>query len=156
MSTPEENKALINRYFDEAWNKRNPAADDMFISPEVVVHAPPLPGAPPGVDGPKAVLGMFIRAFPDLNVTNEDLVAEGDMVMQRWVSHVTHEGPLFGIPPTGKKVTLKGINLFRIKDGKIVERWGAVDALGMMQQIGMGPGGGAPAPAGGGAHGGGQ
>lgn len=146
MSTIEENKALINKYFDEAWNKRNPTADDQFISPDVVIHGSPLPGAPPGLEGAKAVLRMFITAFPDLNVTNEDLVAEGDKVVQRWVSHVTHLGPLMGIPPTGKKVTLNGMNLFRIANGKIVERWGVFDALGLMQQLGVvpgGPGGGA-------------
>jgi steroid delta-isomerase-like uncharacterized protein len=136
----EENKELINRYFDEAWNKRNPAADDEFIAPDVVVHAAPLPGAPPGVEGAKAVLQMFITAFPDLHVVNEDLVGEGDMIMQRWVSHVTHSGPLLGIPPTGKQVTLRGMNLFRIASGKIVERWGVFDALGLMQQLGVAPG----------------
>jgi predicted ester cyclase len=84
---------------------------------------------------------MFITAFPDLNVTNEDLVAEGDFVMQRWTSHVTHNGPLLGNPPTGKKVTLQGINLFRINNGKIAERWGVFDAMGLMQQLGVVPGG---------------
>jgi len=140
----EANKEHIRRYFDEAWNKRNPAADDMFIDPNVVVHAPPLPGAPAGVEGAKAVLGMFITAFPDLNVVIEDLVAEGDLVMQRWTAPVTHNGPLLGIPPTGKKVTLQGMNLFRIANGKIVERWGVFDVLGMMQQLGV-----VPAPGGG-------
>lgn len=136
MST-EENKAIIRRYFEEIWNKGNLSEEEEFVATNVVVHAPPLPGAAPGVQGAKEVATMFRTAFPDLKVIIEDLIAEGDKVVQRWTAHVTHQGDLLGIPPTGKKVTLTGINIFRLADGKIVERWGELDTLGMLQQLGV-------------------
>ena len=132
----EENKAIVRRYFEEVWDKGNLAAEQEFVATDVVVHAPPLPGAAPGVQGAIQVVTMFRTAFPDLKVIIEDLVAEGDKVVQRWTSHVTHQGNLMGIPPTGKQVTLTGINIFRFAGGKIVERWGELDTLGILQQVG--------------------
>lgn len=135
----EQNKAIIRRYFEEVWDKGNLAAEEEFVAPDVVVHAPPLPGAAPGVEGAKQVVTMFRTAFPDLKVVIEDLIADSDKVVQRWTAHVTHQGQLLGIPPTGRQVTLTGINIFRFAGGKIVERWGELDTLGILQQLGVVP-----------------
>ena len=83
------------------------------------------------------MVGAFRAAFPDLRVKNEDVIAEGDKVVARWTARGTHNGALMNIPPTGKQVTLKGIDVLRIEGGKIVERWGEFDALGMLHQLGV-------------------
>jgi steroid delta-isomerase-like uncharacterized protein len=139
MSTGEENKVLIRRYFAEIWDKGNTDAEANYVAQDAVVHASPLPGAPPGREGAIQVVKMFRAAFSDLSVNIEELIAEDDKVAQRWTSRVTHDGPLLGIPPTGKHITISGINIFRIADGKIVERWGDLDRMSLLQQLGVIP-----------------
>ncbi len=78
-------------------------------------------------------------AFPDLRVKNEDVIVEEDKVAVRWTARGTHNGQLMNIPPTGKQVTLKGIDILRIDNGRIAERWGEFDALGMLSQLGVIP-----------------
>ncbi len=80
-----------------------------------------------------------LAAFPDLHVTPEDVIAEGDSVVARLTSRGTHQGEFQGIPPTGKQITLTGIEVFRIADGTIAERWGEFDFLGLLQQLGVIP-----------------
>ena len=82
---------------------------------------------------------MTRTSFPDFHVTSEDIIAEGDKVVSRWTASGTHKGELFGIPPTGKKATWKGISIYRFADGKIVEAWGDADFLGLLQQLGVMP-----------------
>jgi predicted ester cyclase len=81
----------------------------------------------------------LLPAFPDLNITIEDQIAEGDKVVTRWVGRGTQQGELQGIPPTGKQATTSGIAIDRIVSGKLVETWDQFDALGMMQQLGVVP-----------------
>ena len=100
-------------------------------------HNPP-PGAAPGVEGMKQMMGMFFAAFPDLNVTIDQLIA-GDIVVGRMTNTGTHQGDLMGIAPTGKSVTFSEIHMVRIENGKAVEHWGNIDDLGMMQQLGVIP-----------------
>jgi predicted ester cyclase len=82
---------------------------------------------------------MFRGAFPDLHLHIEDEIAEGDLLTTRWAGHGTHQGELMGIPATGKEVTVGGINISRIADGKIMERWEEFDMMGMMVQLGVVP-----------------
>jgi predicted ester cyclase len=82
---------------------------------------------------------MFRSAFPDLRIIIEDQVAEGDKVVTRWRGSGTHQGDLFGIAPTGNRVSLVGITINRIEGGKVAEEWQIFDALGMMQQLGAIP-----------------
>jgi steroid delta-isomerase-like uncharacterized protein len=133
----EENKALDRRIFEAVSNK-NLAALDELMAPDMVDHELP-PGLPPGRDGTKAFLGMFISAFPDIKVTIEDQIAEGDKVVTRWTATGTHTGELMGIPATGKQVTMMGIDITRFSGGKNVEHWGQFDQMGMMQQLGVVP-----------------
>ncbi len=92
-----------------------------------------------GTDGVRELLKTYFAAFPDLQITIEDLIASGDQVMVRWTGRGTHQGELQRVAPTRKSVEFAGINLARIEDGKIAEAWGNFDQLGMMQQIGAIP-----------------
>ena len=133
----EQNKAL-NRRFYEACNDNNLDAFDELMAADAVDHDLP-PGLPPGRDGVKAFLGMFLSAFPDLTFTIEDQIAEGDRVVTRWTATGTHNGELMGIPATGKQVTVTGLDINRFSGGKSVEHWGQFDQMGMMQQLGVIP-----------------
>ncbi len=135
----EENKALVQRFVEEVWNKGNLAAADEFLAANSVGHDPDAPGLAPGVEGFKQVFTMFRTAFPDLHVTVEDMIAEGDKVVSRTTARGTHKGELMGIAPTGKQVTVAEIRIHRIAGGKIVEHWGIVDKLSLMQQLGVVP-----------------
>jgi steroid delta-isomerase-like uncharacterized protein len=135
--TTEQNKALDRRIFEAVSNKNLDALDEL-MAPDMVDHELP-PGLPAGRDGTKAFLGMFISAFPDIKVTIEDQIAEGDKVVTRWTATGTHTGELMGIPATGKQVTMKGIDITRFSGGKNVEDWGQFDQMGLMQQLGVIP-----------------
>jgi predicted ester cyclase len=82
---------------------------------------------------------MYLTAFPDLHLTIEDLIAEGDKVVDRQTARGTHQGTFMGIPPTGKQITVTAMNISRIVGGKIVEHWVELDTLGMLQQLGVVP-----------------
>jgi predicted ester cyclase len=137
MST-EDNKALVRRFYEEVFNRKNTAAIDEFIAPNVVDHLVP-PGMPGGIEGTRQSIGMFLTAFPDLHFTVEDMIAEGDKVVDRITARGTHQGEFMSIPPTGKQVTVTAIDISRIAGGKLVEHWAEMDMLGMLQQIGALP-----------------
>jgi steroid delta-isomerase-like uncharacterized protein len=134
----EENKALARRQLEEVFNKHDPGAIDQFFASDYVNHSAP-PGMPNGREGLKALVGMYVGAFPDLKVTSEFQVAEGDKVVMRYTATATHTGELMGIPVTGKRIQMTGISIARIAGGKIVEEWNEVDMMGMMQQLGVVP-----------------
>ncbi len=118
----EENKAIARRYLDELWNKKNTAIWDELSSFDHQTG------------------GTVIRtAFPDIEMTFDDQIAEGDRVMTRYTLRGTHKGEYAGVPPTNKQVTYTGMWIYRIEGGKIVERWGNNDRLGLLQQIGAIP-----------------
>jgi len=133
-----ENKTIARRFYEEVWSKGNLAVLDELVASNFVDHNP-LPGLAPDLEGFKQVFTMFRTAFPDLHMTVEDMIAEGDMVVSRVKVRGTHKGDLMGIAPTGKQVTLEAIDITRIAGGKMVERWGIIDMLGMMQQLGAVP-----------------
>jgi predicted ester cyclase len=138
MST-EDNKALMRRFYEEVFNKKNLAAIDDFIDPNIVDHAA-IPGMAGGLEGTKQAIGMYLMAFPDLQLTVEDQIAEGDKVVSRLSGRGTHQGVFMGIPPTGKHVTVTLIEINRIAGGKgVVEHWLEMDMLGMLQQLGVVP-----------------
>jgi predicted ester cyclase len=144
MST-EENKALVRRFNEEAWNRRNPSVVDELFAPNYVAH---MPGTPPlDREGHKHFIAGMQSAFADIQSVTEDLIADGDKVAWRWTFRGTQRGEFQGILPTGKHVTLTGISILRCKGGKVVESWHEIDTLGMMQQLGV-----IPAPAQTGAH----
>jgi len=134
----EENKALVRRFYDEVLNKKNLAAIDQISAANYVDHSAP-PGVPPGLAGEKAWFAMLHAAFPDGRTTIEDIVADGDKVVVRGVMTGTHKGEFLGVPATGKKVEIRGIDMIRIQNGKSVEHWGQWDTMGLMQQLGVVP-----------------
>ncbi len=134
----EENKVLMSRFLEEVFNKKNLAAIDEFIAPNQVDHTLP-PFLPTTPEGTKRAIDMFLKAFPDVHLTVEDMIAEGDKVVTRYTSHGSQKGAFMGIPPTGKQMTVSSIVIARIVDGKIVEEWGLDDQMGMLQQLGIIP-----------------
>ncbi len=130
----EENKEIARRLTEEVWRGKLDVIGDLLAA-EFVDHDPS-PGQGPGVEGYREMVRTYYAAFPDLRATNQDVIAEGDRVALRWTATATHQGELMGIPPTGKEVTLKGIDILRTSGGRIVERWGEFDALGLLRQLG--------------------
>lgn len=135
----EENKALARRSIAEIWNKGNLTAADELIAPNNVDHDPANPNPGRGPEGTKQSAAMYRTAFPDLHITVEEVIAEGDQVVTRWTARGTHKGDLMGISPTGKQITITGISINRIVGGKAQEGWTNWDTLGMMQQLGVVP-----------------
>jgi steroid delta-isomerase-like uncharacterized protein len=139
MST-EDNKALVRRFYQELWNRKNLAVANQLIAATYVFHmAGSPPGIPPGPEGFTQFVSVFFTAFPYVHVTIEDQVAEGDRVTTRWTSRGTYTGDLMGIAPTGKSVTITGISIDRFENGKVIESWDNFDQLGMLQQLGVVP-----------------
>ena len=135
----EENKALVRRWFEDLFNEGNLDVADEIIAPDQLDHDPTLPDLPIGPEGQKQLVNLYRSAFPDARITIEEQVAEGDTVVTRWSGRGTHQGELMGVAPTGKQVTITGIVINHISEGKIVESWTNYDALGMLQQIGAIP-----------------
>jgi steroid delta-isomerase-like uncharacterized protein len=133
-----ENKTIAQRFNEDVWGRGDQAVLEELLDPDFVDHDA-LPGQAPGREGHKQILAAFRSAFPDLNVTTEDIVAEGDKVVSRWTARGTHRGELLGIAPTGNGVTIKGIEVLRVAEGRIVERWAQFNDLEMMQQLGVVP-----------------
>ena len=136
MST-EENKALFRRVLEEIFNKGNFAVVNEIYEKDFVAHIPP--DEFKGPEGIKQFVSAQRNAFPDLNITIQDQVTEGDMVATRWTLTGTHKGNLRDIAPTGKKITVSGSTIVRISNSKIAEGWTNMDALGMMVQLGVAP-----------------
>lgn len=137
--TIEQNRNLGARWA-ELWNadKNLDAVVNEIVDENFVSHSTP-PGLPPGREGVKIWANIFRTAFPDIQSTAEDVIVEGDKVVERFFVTGTFKGEFMGIPPTGKSGGITGINIFRVANGKIVEHWGNSDDLGMMQQMGIIP-----------------
>ncbi len=135
----EENKATSRRFYEELFNQGNLDAAEEIVTPDFVIHDPNIPEEPPGPEGLKQFVTMYRNAFPDLNFTIEEQIADGEKVATRWVADGTHQGELMGLAPTGKRVTVRAFTLQRFSGGKIAEDWAHYDALGMMRQIGAIP-----------------
>ena len=135
----EVNKTIVRRLFEEVWNKGNlPVADELF-APNYTHHDPSTPDVGRGPESERKRVTLYHTAFPDLKLTIEDIIAEGETVMARWSCRGTHKGDLSGNTPTGKQFTISGVSIARFASGKIVEGWVNWDALGLMQQLGVVP-----------------
>ena len=132
----EENKANVRRLNDEVFNKGNLALVDELMAPNYVFHITPEVKGPEGV---KQYIATFRTAFPDLHITIEDMVAEGDMMAIRYTMRGTFKGEYMGIAPTGKQMTLPNAGFARFEGGKQVEVWPYLDSLTFYQQLGVSP-----------------
>jgi predicted ester cyclase len=135
----EENKRLIRMLIEEGLNKGKLDWAAEHFTPDYLVHIPGRTDLPTGPESFKQVIGMWRAAFPDWHMTIEQLIAEGDLVANRFTTRGTHQAPLFGIPPTGKKMTVYGMEVHRIKDGKVAETWVCDDVPGILMQLGVTP-----------------
>jgi steroid delta-isomerase-like uncharacterized protein len=133
-----ENKTVAVRFNEDVWGRGDEAALEELLAPDFVEHDP-LPGQSPDREGHRQILAAFRSAFPDLHVTTEDVVAEGEKVVSRWTARGTHRGELMGIAPTRNGVTIKGIDVLRVAGGRIVARWARSNDLELMQQLGAVP-----------------
>ena len=138
MST-EENKAAVHRFLEEVIHRRNVAAVDEYLAPDYVEHDALPPGMPPGREGLKQLVAMFLEAFPDLRLTIDEEVAEGDRVALYHTFTGTHQGTFMGIAPTGKQVSFTTADFVRIVDGKQVEHRSVIDTFALLQQLGALP-----------------
>jgi steroid delta-isomerase-like uncharacterized protein len=131
----EQNKTIYRRFIDEVFNHGRVEKLGEFLAPDYVFRDAP-PGAPTGPEGVAGVVKMFRAAFPDLSVTIEDQIAEGDQVCSRATTRGTHEGEFFGIAPTHRRVAMTGVTWVRIVDGRLVESWVKNDVMGLLKQLG--------------------
>jgi steroid delta-isomerase-like uncharacterized protein len=135
----EDNKALARRLIEEAWNQGNMATVDELMAPDHAGHHSLVPNQATGREFYKQYIVRTRSAFPDFHATIEQQIAEGDLVVTRWSMQGTHQGMFRGHHPTGKQMTVTGIVIDRIVDGKAVEGWMEMDTLHQMQQLGVIP-----------------
>lgn len=136
MST-DENKAIVRRYQD-AYNRNDMAALAEVVSADIATPNM-LPGFPPGLEGLQQLHQLTVDAWPDMTVTIEALIAEGEYVAARVIISATPQKVAFGVPPNGNAFRVAGQYMVRIVDGKIIEHHGVEDVVGIMQQMGMMP-----------------
>ena len=129
---------MLRRFYEELWSQGDLETISELVADDFVDHYP-LPGAPPGREGVAALINTWRTAFPDMRETCEDLIAEGDKVVGRFTIRGTHSGGFMGVPPTGQRVTMSGIDIVRVAGGKIAEFWYGEHLLELMQQLGAVP-----------------
>ena len=135
----ENNKAIVRRLIEEVWNKGNLSLVDELFAPNYEHHDSSSPDFGRGPESEKKRATLYRTAFPDLRLTIEDIIAEGETVMTRWSCRGTHKGDLSGIAPTGNPFTISGMTVARVANGKLAEGYVNWDALGLMQQLGVVP-----------------
>jgi len=139
------NKERVKQFYDQVINAHNPDMVDSFCTADFVDHNPDMGHSGKGTDDLKASFKEFFAAYPDVHMTTNFMVAEGDKVVSHITITGTNSGPMGNMPATGKSMNVDGIDIVGgIKDGKASERWGLFDAMKMMTQMGMMPPPGAP------------
>jgi predicted ester cyclase len=133
-----DNKAIVREFIDRLFTEGDATVLDELAAPDYVDHDPPF-GGTGTVEGWRAMATMIRDAFPDWHSELHALYAENDIVVERFTASGTHKGEIFGISPSDRICTLAGINIFRVRDRKIVERWGRVDELGILRQLDVVP-----------------
>ncbi|MCI0626006.1 MAG: ester cyclase [Acidobacteria bacterium] len=138
MST--DNRAIARRLNDEVWNRGNLSAIDEILATGYMHHDPASRNFGSGPVEYKKLVALYRSAFPDVLFTIENLVSEGDLVVTQWTARGTQRGEVMGIAPTGRQVTVSGISIARVEQGRLAEQWVSWDALGMLRQLGVVPG----------------
>lgn len=138
MSTEENKNIVLRQWYRELWDNWNLSTVDELFTSDYLLHLPGSPG-PMNRDATKQVVKMFSAAFPDLQHTVDEMIAEGNTVAARWTVRGTHRGDFQGIAPTGNQVTVSGTTVHHLADGKIVETWLAFDTIDLLQQLGTVP-----------------
>ena len=132
--------ATARRFFDEIWSQGRFDLVDELVAPDYIGHPSGPEQAVRGPEGVREYVGRLRQGVPDLTMTVEDQLIDGDKVTTRWTAHGTHDGELMGLGPTGRTATVAGITIQRIEDGgRIVEGWTSWDMLGLLHQLGAAP-----------------
>jgi steroid delta-isomerase-like uncharacterized protein len=135
-----ENIEVVKRWFDEVWNKgRMEAVDELFAGDGIAYGLGEAGKDVRGAQGFKPFVQRIRSAFPNIHITVDDTISEGDQVAARFSATMTHTGDALGFPATGKRVTVSGMSFSRIRNGQIVEGWNNWDIYGMMQQLEAAP-----------------
>jgi steroid delta-isomerase-like uncharacterized protein len=134
MSGSDEAKALVTAYYGTVYGQGDLAAIDRYLAPGFTSAGP---GGSMDLAGHRAALEASLAALPDFTLSVEEQVAERDTVVTRWRATGTHQGPLFGIPATGKRVNASAIHIHHVADGRITDQWEQFDALGVLRQLGV-------------------
>ncbi|MCM3903214.1 MAG: ester cyclase [Pyrinomonadaceae bacterium] len=137
IASAEDNKAFVRRFIEEYWNQGNLALAEQFVAADWVRIELFSPDKLHGVEGAQQAATKWRSAFPDLHLTVNDMIAEGQKVATYWTFTGTHQGELNGIAPTGKKVTTSGISISRILNGRFIEEVVTTDLLSLMKQLGV-------------------
>ena len=135
---PGENSDVVRRFVEGYQSKHDASVAEELLAEDFVDRSP-FAGLPPSREGVLTLFGMLFTAFPDLHATIHDQIEEYDKVVTRKSFHGTHEGEFMGLPATGRSVSWDVIDIVRVRGGKMVEHWNVVDALGLMQQLGVAP-----------------
>jgi predicted ester cyclase len=139
MTTTEDNKTVVEDFIQALFTNGDLSAVDRYLADEFVAHDPPMRGLSGDATGFRDAAVMIRAAFPDWRSQVLLLVAEGDYVVERFTASGSHRGEFMGAAPTGRTVAIPGINIFRLRGGKIVERWGNLEVLGLLTQLGLIP-----------------
>ncbi len=131
----EDNKQAVRRFYEEVINGRNLDAIDALQTPDAVNHT----FGGQGTEAAKQFFAMVHQAFPDMYVEVHDVIAEGDLAAARVTYSGTHQGQFFGIPATGRRTEVSGLDFFRMQDGRQAEHWGGADMASLLQQLGVMP-----------------
>jgi steroid delta-isomerase-like uncharacterized protein len=133
-----KNEARMREFYDQVFNAHNVTMVDSFLTEDFIEHQP-APGQGPGLAGLKASLTEFFTAYPDVHANVNFMMTKGDTVLAHIKLTGTNSGPLMGNPPTNKSISLEGVDIVVIKDGKATEHWGFSEEMKMMTQLGMMP-----------------
>jgi steroid delta-isomerase-like uncharacterized protein len=136
---PVDTKVIVRRLYEDVWNKRKLEVVSDLFSPSHALHDSNFSGSSVGPEAYKIQAAMFLAAFPDLRFTVEDTVAEKDKLVASWTISGTHKGEFMGIRPTNKRMSVEGITIHYIANGKIIDSNISWDALGLMRQLGVFP-----------------
>ncbi|WP_197043345.1 ester cyclase [Saccharothrix sp. NRRL B-16314] len=132
-------REMARRYIEEVWDKNNVETEEELLAVDWTDHMP-LPGCANGRAGHRQAVQLMHDMAPDMRFYLNEIVIEGDLVIDRWTAHGTFTGkPMYGFPPTGKKWTMTGLDLHRVRDGKFVDLWHEESTAALVEQLGMAP-----------------
>jgi predicted ester cyclase len=133
----EDNTSLVSRIANDIWNRGDLTVVEEVMEADAKYHGPHMPGGVGDRNSWRYAISMYRLAFPDSHVTFDALIATGDTVVGRWSATGTHTGPLPGLAPTGRRIAIGGVTIYRIAGGRIAEAWEQLDLLGMWCQLGV-------------------
>jgi steroid delta-isomerase-like uncharacterized protein len=136
---PLDSKTIVRRLYEDVWNKRKLEVVSDLFSPSHALRDNNSPGSSVGPEAYKMQVAMYLAAFPDLRITIEDTVAEKDKFVASWTISGTHKGEFLGIRPTNRKISVEGITIHYLANGKIIDSSISWDALGLLRQLGVTP-----------------